>query len=62
MKHGHLMQWTVDLRPILSLRSTHVTIVQSTRETGDIYELSCQHIKKPAKLKKKLFLNQLIIC
>ena len=36
MKHGHLMQWTVDLRPILSLRSTHVTIVQSTRETGDI--------------------------
>ena len=31
MKHGHLMNWTVDLRPILSLRSTHVT-----RETGDI--------------------------
>ena len=29
------MQWIVDLRPILSLRSTHVTIVQSTRETGD---------------------------
>ena len=39
MKHGHLMQWTADLRPILSLRSTHVTIVQSTRETGDIYQL-----------------------
>ena len=36
MKHGHLMQWTVDHRPILFLRSTHVTIVQSTRETGDI--------------------------
>ena len=37
MKHLHLMQWTVDLGPILSLRLTHVTIVQSTRETGDIY-------------------------
>ena len=25
------------INPILSLRSTQVTIVQSTRETGDIY-------------------------
>ena len=39
MKHEHLMQWTKNLRPILSLRSTHVTIVQSTRETGDIHRI-----------------------
>ena len=36
MKHRHLMQETGGLIPILSLRSTHVTIVQSTTETGDI--------------------------
>ena len=36
MKHRHLMQWTGSLIPVLSLRSTHVTIVQSTRETRDI--------------------------
>ena len=30
------MQWTGSLIPVLSLRSTHATIVQSTRETGDI--------------------------
>ena len=36
MKHDNLMQWTGDLCQILSLRSTQVTVVQSTRETGDI--------------------------
>ena len=36
MKHRHLMQETGGLIPILSLRSTRVTIVQSTKETGDI--------------------------
>ena len=29
--------------PILSLRSTHITIVQSTRETGDINPLKTQN-------------------
>ena len=29
--------------PILSLKSTHITIVQSTRETGDIHGLPDIH-------------------
>ena len=32
-------QWKMSFIPILSLRSTQVTIVQSTRETGNIYSL-----------------------
>ena len=37
MKHRHLMQQTGGICPILSLRSTHVTILPCTRETGDIH-------------------------
>ena len=40
MKHGHLMQQTGGLCPILTLRSTHITIVRSIKETGDIYRQS----------------------
>ena len=36
MKHGHLMQRLEIFVQFLSLRSTYVTIVQSTRETDDI--------------------------
>ena len=41
MKHRHLMQWTGSLIPVLSLRSTHITAVQGTRETGDINTVLC---------------------
>ena len=37
MKRRHLMQQTGGLIPILSLKSTQVNIVRSTRETGNIY-------------------------
>ena len=36
MQHRLLMQYTGGLIPILSLRSTQVTIVRSTGETGNI--------------------------
>ena len=35
-----VMKHAIDLCPILSLRSTQVTIVRSTRETGDMHMLS----------------------
>ena len=36
MKRRHLMQYTGGFIPILYLRSTQVTIVRSSRETGNI--------------------------
>ena len=40
MKHGHLMQRLEIFVQFLSLRSTQVTILRNTRETGDIHAIN----------------------